>query len=66
MISPLAAAALLPFALFIGFWVSFSDLKFMRIPNQASLVMLAVWLKCDDSTCWNLEDILNTGLVGLT
>jgi prepilin peptidase CpaA len=44
MISPLAAAALLPFALFIGFWVSFSDLKFMRIPNQASLVMLAVWL----------------------
>ena len=43
MISSLAAATLLPFALVIGFWVCFSDLKFMRIPNQASLVMLAVW-----------------------
>jgi prepilin peptidase CpaA len=44
MIRPFAAATLLPFALAIGFWVSFSDLKFMRIPNQASLAMLLVWI----------------------
>jgi prepilin peptidase CpaA len=44
MLSPFAAASLLPFALAVGFWVSFSDLKFMRIPNQASLAMLLVWL----------------------
>lgn len=44
MISPIAAAALLPFALVVGLWVSWSDLKFMRIPNQASIVMVAVWI----------------------
>lgn len=44
MISPIAAAALLPFALVVGLWVSWSDLKFMRIPNQASIVMIAVWI----------------------
>jgi prepilin peptidase CpaA len=44
MISPIAAAALLPFALAVGLWVSWSDLKFMRIPNQASVVMIAVWI----------------------
>ncbi len=44
MISPIAAAALLPFALAVGLWVSWSDLKFMRIPNQASIVMIAVWI----------------------
>ncbi len=44
MISPIAAAALLPFALVVGLWVSWSDLKFMRIPNQASVVMIAVWI----------------------
>lgn len=43
MISPTAAAVLLPFAAAVGLWVSWSDLKFMKIPNQASLVMLAVW-----------------------
>jgi prepilin peptidase CpaA len=44
MISPLAAAILLPFAAFVGLWVSWSDLKFMKIPNQASYVILAVWI----------------------
>ena len=44
MISPVAAAALLPFAAAVGLWVSWSDLKFMKIPNQASIVMLAVWV----------------------
>lgn len=44
MISPIAAATLLPFATAVGLWVSWSDLKFMKIPNQASIVMVAVWI----------------------
>ena len=44
MISPLAALALLPFAIAIGIWVSWSDMKFMKIPNHAVLAMLLVWL----------------------
>ena len=35
---------LLPFALGIGVWVAWSDLKFMRIPNMAVLALAAVWL----------------------
>lgn len=44
MISPNAALALLPFATAIAIWVSWSDMKFMKIPNKAGLAMLAVWL----------------------
>lgn len=44
MISPFAALALLPFATAIGIWVSWSDMKFMKIPNYAVLAMLLVWL----------------------
>lgn len=44
MISPIAAGTLLPFALAVGIWVSWSDMKFMKIPNQASYVMLAIWI----------------------
>jgi prepilin peptidase CpaA len=44
MISPLAALAFLPFALPIGIWVSWSDMKFMKIPNKAVLAMAAVYL----------------------
>lgn len=44
MIQPLAALALLPFAAAIGIWVSWSDMKFMKIPNKAVLALLAVWL----------------------
>ena len=42
--SPLAAAVFLAFALGIGLWVSWSDMKFMKIPNQASIAMLAIWV----------------------
>ena len=42
--SPFAATVLLPFALAIGLWVSWSDMKFMKIPNKAVLALLAVWL----------------------
>lgn len=41
-----AATSLLfvPFALAIGIWVAWSDMKFMKIPNRAVLALLAVWL----------------------
>lgn len=41
---PAAAAILLPFALAIGLWVSWSDMKFMKIPNKAVLALAGVWL----------------------
>lgn len=46
MMSLSATAALwfLPFCLPLAFWVIWSDLKFMRIPNAAVLAMLAVFL----------------------
>lgn len=44
MISPYAALALLPFSAAIAIWVSWSDMKFMKIPNKAGLAMLLVWL----------------------
>ena len=40
----IAAAVFLPFALLIGVWVSWSDLKFMKIPNKAVMALLLVWL----------------------
>jgi len=33
-----------PFVLAIGIWVSWSDMKFMKIPNKAVLALAAVWL----------------------
>ena len=42
--TPGAAIALLPFALAIGIWVAWSDMKFMKIPNKAVIALLAVWL----------------------
>ena len=44
MLPPHSALALLPFALAIGIWVSWSDMKFMKIPNKAVMTMAAVWL----------------------
>ena len=44
MLSPYSALSLLPFALAIGIWVSWSDMKFMKIPNKAVMAMAAVWL----------------------
>lgn len=41
---PHSALALLPFAIAIGIWVSWSDMKFMKIPNKAVMAMAAVWL----------------------
>ncbi|MDO9640142.1 MAG: prepilin peptidase [Pseudotabrizicola sp.] len=39
-----AAIAFLPFALFIGGWVAWSDMKLMKIPNKTMIALLAVWL----------------------
>ena len=44
MLPPHSALALLPFAIIIGIWVSWSDMKFMKIPNKAVMAMAAVWL----------------------
>lgn len=42
---PLSAAlAFLPFTLFIGIWVAWSDMASMKIPNKAVLALSAVWL----------------------
>lgn len=38
------ALSFLPFALPIAIWVSWSDMKFMKIPNNAVLALAAVWL----------------------
>lgn len=38
------AIALLPFALFIGTWVAWSDMKTMKIPNKAVVALFLVWL----------------------
>jgi len=34
----------LPFALAIGIWVSWSDMKFMKIPNKAVMALFTVWV----------------------
>lgn len=44
MISPLAAWVFLPFAMLIGIWVAWSDMRAMKIPNQAVLALWAVWI----------------------
>lgn len=44
MLTPFGALALLPFVLAIGIWVSWSDMRFMKIPNKAVMALLAVWL----------------------
>ena len=49
-----AAIAFLPFALGIGAWVAWSDMKFMKIPNKTMIALLAVWL------------VVGLGAVGLT
>lgn len=43
-LSPTAALVFLPFALAIGIWVSWSDMKFMKIPNKAVLALGLVFL----------------------
>ena len=40
----MASLTLLPVALAIGIWVSWSDMKFMKIPNKAVMALAAVWV----------------------
>ena len=40
----MANLVFLPFVLAIGIWVSWSDMKFMKIPNKAVMTLAAVWL----------------------
>jgi prepilin peptidase CpaA len=42
-LSPATAALFLPLVLPIAFWVAWSDLKFMRIPNAAVMALVAVF-----------------------
>lgn len=44
MLTPFGALTLLPFVAAIGIWVSWSDMRFMKIPNKAVLALLAIWL----------------------
>lgn len=44
MLSTPAALTFLPFALAIGVWVSWSDMRYMKIPNYAVLALGLVYL----------------------
>jgi prepilin peptidase CpaA len=44
MISPQTALVFLPFCFAVAIWVSWSDMKFMKIPNKAGLALLILWL----------------------
>ncbi len=61
--SALAATWFVPFAIAIGIWVSWSDMKFMKIPNQSVLALAAVFILVGplvlpfDSYLWHLAAI---------
>jgi len=42
-LAPATALWFLPFVLPVAFWVAWSDMKFMRIPNRAVLALVAVY-----------------------
>ncbi len=44
MLPSAAALTFLPFAIAIGIWVSWSDMRYMKIPNYAVLALGAVYL----------------------
>lgn len=44
MLPTTAALFFLPFVLAIGIWVSWNDMKFMKIPNKAVMALWLVWL----------------------
>jgi prepilin peptidase CpaA len=44
MLSTAAALTFLPAAILIGIWVAWSDMRSMRIPNQAVLALAAAYL----------------------
>ncbi|MGB8814297.1 MAG: prepilin peptidase [Paracoccaceae bacterium] len=43
MLTPTSALWFLPFVLPVALWVSWSDMKFMKIPNRAVMVLVAVY-----------------------
>lgn len=43
-IAPATALTFLPFAILIGIWVAWNDMKFMKIPNKAVLALFAVFV----------------------
>lgn len=59
-----AATAFLPFALIIGGWVAWSDMKFMKIPNKTMLALLAVWLVVGLAAVFLLDLSLQSWLWG--
>jgi prepilin peptidase CpaA len=44
MLTLTQALSFLPFAVVIAIWVSWSDMKFMKIPNISVIALAAVWL----------------------
>ncbi len=44
MLPLLPSLAFLPFTLFIGLWVAWSDMAFMKIPNKAVLSLIVIYL----------------------
>ena len=44
MLPLLPSLAFLPFTLFIGVWVAWNDMKFMKIPNKAVMALVVVYL----------------------
>ena len=47
-----AALLFLPFAIGIGGWVAYSDIKSMKIPNTAMLALLGVWAVVGLAAVW--------------
>lgn len=43
-IEPTTALIFLPFALAIGVWVAWNDMKFMKIPNKAVVALMVVFV----------------------
>ena len=44
MMALLPSLAFLPLTLFIGIWVAWNDMKFMKIPNKAVMALVAAYL----------------------
>lgn len=43
-IAPATALIFLPFAILIGIWVAWSDMKFMKIPNKAVVALIGIFV----------------------
>ncbi|MGV8987466.1 MAG: prepilin peptidase [Cypionkella sp.] len=44
MLPLIPSLAFLPFTLFVGLWVAWSDMRFMKIPNKAVLTLVAIYV----------------------